>query len=146
MKRLNGDKPIAQTQCSVHDTKIVYAGSYAAVFEAKFAEQPRPSMQPVVSSYLTSEYPLGTFNSRAKIVAELDARDVAYNNDDPFRGKEGNSLVERLKALPDVFTSTVDGRMYLPRKGPSWEVGDDDEDAEIELLEDFVAGRADLAS
>ena len=45
---------------------------------ALFADQPRPTMQPVVSPRLTNEYPLGVFNSRVKVVAELDARKVEY--------------------------------------------------------------------
>jgi hypothetical protein len=36
LKRLNGDKKIGRTQCSVHDANIVYAASYARVFESKF--------------------------------------------------------------------------------------------------------------
>ena len=93
-------------------------------------------MQPVVSPRLTSQYLLGCFNSRVKVVAELDARGVVYDNAASF-----SSLVVRLKALPDVITSKVDGRKYLKRMGPSWEPPtDDDEGAENELIANAMAG------
>ena len=91
---------------------------------------------------MTNEYTLGTYNSRDKVVAELDARDVAYANNDPFRPKNGHvSLIERLKALPDVVTGN-DGKFYLKRIGPSWDDPVADDDDELDLVENAVAGRA----
>lgn len=129
----------------------VVAGFTAKLWEVRhgrsralFEHQPKPTMQPVVAPGLTNEYSVGSYNSRMKVVAELDARGVAYDNKDPFRSTEEGvvSLVQRLKALPDVFKSTVDGKLYLKRKGPNWDDPETDGDAaELELLETTMAGR-----
>jgi hypothetical protein len=129
----------------------VVAGFTAKLWEVRngrsralFEQQPKPTMQPVVAPGLTNEYSVGSYNSRMKVVAELDARGVAYDNKDPFRSTEEGvvSLVQRLKALPDVFKSTVDGKLHLKRKGPNWDDPETDGDAaELELLETTMAGR-----
>jgi hypothetical protein len=103
---------------------------------ALFADQPRPTMQPVVSPRLTNEYPLGVFNSRVKVVAELDAREVEYPP-----GAAYTALALILKGHEDVIISKVDGRKYLKRMGPSWEPPThDDEGDENELIANAMAG------
>jgi hypothetical protein len=100
-----------------------------------------PLMQPVVGPRLTGDYPLGAYNSREKVVAELEARGVDYSPGDPFRPKDGEtSLTERLKALPDVFTHPVQNKLHLKRKGPSWDGPSETDDGD--LLEQMMAGRS----
>jgi hypothetical protein len=105
-----------------------------------YKDVPLTLMQPVVGPKLTGDYPLGSYNSREKVVAELHARGVEYSPDDPFRPKEGHmSLTERLKALPDVYAHPVEKKPFLKRKGPPWDVSEIDEG---DLLEQMMAGRS----
>mmetsp|Transcript_11123 Transcript_11123/g.33337 ORF Transcript_11123/g.33337 Transcript_11123/m.33337 type:complete len:185 (+) Transcript_11123:1289-1843(+) len=76
--------------------------------------------QPVVSPKLHNNYPLGAFNSKAKIMAELDARHVNFDRNAPFRRKKGDpearkSLKDHLEALPDVFVHKIYGGKFLKR-------------------------------
>jgi len=138
------------------DRDVVRTGEVVAAFQARHARAaagrasarakletlPVSDERPAVASNLSDLFPLGSFNSKEKICAELTARDVSWSVDDPWLEKETNiglTFKQKLKALPDVVTDPASKKSFLKRLGPSWEEDDADEDhAERFLAADDV--------
>mgnify|MGYP006903340977 CR=1 FL=1 len=100
-------------------------------------------MVPAVSPEMTNLHPIGSFNSREKIVAELVGRSKFVKDSEEEKAslktlqntsvnkkkdQEGKSLREMLKALPDVVVrgNAKLTKYYLKRLGPAWKEDDVD--------------------
>ncbi|KAJ1446714.1 hypothetical protein M885DRAFT_577207 [Pelagophyceae sp. CCMP2097] len=118
------------------------AAAGRASARAKLETLPVSDERPAVASNLSDLFPLGSFNSKDKICAELTARGVSWSVDDPWLEKETNiglTFKQKLKAPPDVVTDPASKKSFLKRLGPSWEEDDANEDhAERFLAADDV--------
>ncbi|KAJ1451592.1 hypothetical protein M885DRAFT_569776 [Pelagophyceae sp. CCMP2097] len=109
---------------------------------AKLETLPVSDERPAVASNLSNLFPLGSYNSKEKICAELTARGVSWSVGESWLEKETNiglTFKQKLRALPDVVTDPASKESFLKRLGPSWEEDDADEDhAERFLAADDV--------